>query len=56
VGRALVSTLLHWAQNNDAKRVFLQVEVNNAAAIGLYNSLGFEPLYRYETWALRPHQ
>jgi N-acetylglutamate synthase len=52
LGRALVSSLLHWAQNNDARHAFLQVDAENTVAINLYRSLGFVHAYDYETWAL----
>jgi N-acetylglutamate synthase len=50
LGRALVTSLLHWASANGAVNAFLQVDVENAAAIALYRSLGFADSYRYSTW------
>lgn len=50
LGRGLVTSLLHWALANGAANAFLQVDVNNAAAISLYRSLGFADCYRYSTW------
>jgi ribosomal protein S18 acetylase RimI-like enzyme len=51
-GRALVESLIAWARETGAARVFLQVEENNAVAIGLYRSLGFEEVYRYTEYRL----
>ena len=52
LGRALVETLLCWAVQHGAGRVFLQVEENNVVAIGLYRSLGFQEVYRYTEYRL----
>ena len=49
LGRALVSTLLGWALKQDVQKAFLQVDVTNATALGLYRSLGFQVLYDYDT-------
>ena len=43
VGRALVAALLDYAKQGDFRRVSLEVRVSNAAAIALYESLGFTP-------------
>ncbi len=53
-GRALVTSLLHWAGTNGAANAFLQVDVENAVAIALYRSLGFADCYRYSTWQILP--
>jgi ribosomal protein S18 acetylase RimI-like enzyme len=50
LGRGLVGTLLSWAQSEGAQSAFLQVDVENSAAISLYRSLGFTGCYRYTTW------
>jgi N-acetylglutamate synthase len=52
LGRALFSSLLHWAQNNGARNAFLQVDADNSIAISLYRSLGFAHAYDYKTWSL----
>jgi N-acetylglutamate synthase len=52
LGRALVTSLLHWAAANGAVNAFLQVAVENAVAIALYRSLGFADSYRYSTWRI----
>lgn len=46
-GRAVVVSALKWAKLRGAKRAWLQVETDNAVALGLYRSLGFTELYRY---------
>lgn len=45
-GRALVRTLLATAAERSVHEVFLEVGVDNAAAIGLYSGLGFDRLSR----------
>ena len=42
LGAALVRTLLDWADSREIVRVALEVVETNAAAIRLYESLGFE--------------
>lgn len=54
LGRALVTTLLHWAAANGAIKAFLQVDAGNQPAISLYRSLGFVDCYRYSTWRKLP--
>lgn len=49
LGEAVVSSLLAWATVQGAERAFLQVDVENAPALKLYERLGFLPLYRYKT-------
>ncbi len=46
-GRRLVEALLRNAAREGADRAYLQVRITNDAAISLYRSLGFEPLYLY---------
>jgi N-acetylglutamate synthase len=53
LGRRLVSTLLHWGRTEDVHKAFLQVDVTNATAFGLYRGLGFQVLYDYDTVQLR---
>ena len=36
-----------WAAERAAERSFLQVVVENRAAIGFYEHLGYEEVYRY---------
>jgi GNAT superfamily N-acetyltransferase len=44
--RSILSSL-KWAKLRGARQAWLQVEADNAAAIGLYRSLGFADVYRY---------
>jgi N-acetylglutamate synthase len=46
-GRHLVSSLLHWAKENGARRAYLQVTLDNEATLSLYSGLGFTEAYRY---------
>ena len=41
LGTALLKTLREWAQKNSIMAVFLEVAVNNVAALRLYHSQGF---------------
>jgi len=45
--RRLVLSALKWARQHGAQHAWLQVEADNAAALSLYGSLGFEEIYRY---------
>jgi N-acetylglutamate synthase len=47
IGRALVTELLSWSYANGAREAYLQVAVENTAAIALYQGLGFTEAYRY---------
>ncbi|KAF1037797.1 MULTISPECIES: GNAT family N-acetyltransferase [Delftia] len=47
LGRALVCGLLHWGRTQGAQWAELQVRTPNRVARGLYESLGFHPLYAY---------
>ena len=44
VGRALVSDLVRAASERASEKVFLEVRTKNAAAVALYQSMGFETL------------
>ena len=46
-GRVLMEALHTWGAERGAQRSFLQVVVENRAAIGLYEGLGYEEAYRY---------
>ena len=48
--RALASALAAEACARGLDRLWLQVLADNAPAIGLYASLGFEPASRYAYW------
>ena len=46
-GRGIVAAALRWARLRGARHAWLQVEADNAAAVGLYRSIGFKEIYRY---------
>lgn len=46
-GRSLVAGLLTWGWQQGASQAYLQMTKNNHPAAALYDSLGFEELYRY---------
>jgi ribosomal protein S18 acetylase RimI-like enzyme len=54
LGRNIVKGLMGWARAMACSSAYLQVEQGNAAAIGLYEKLGFRQLYAYETRILEP--
>ena len=45
--RRTIRSAMKWARQRGAKRAWLQVEADNAAAIHLYDALGFTEVYRY---------
>jgi N-acetylglutamate synthase len=49
-GRRLMHGLMGWAAEAGCHSAYLQVESTNAVAIGMYGSLGFMPVYGYQTW------
>jgi ribosomal protein S18 acetylase RimI-like enzyme len=46
-GRNLILSALKWARLRGARQAWLQVEADNAPALALYGSLGFETVYPY---------
>jgi ribosomal protein S18 acetylase RimI-like enzyme len=44
VGRALVADSLHWLRRRHARRAYVNTQVGNDSALGLYRSCGFRPL------------
>lgn len=44
VGRQMMAYLLDYANHQNAARILLEVRASNAAAIGLYESFGFEKI------------
>lgn len=47
VARSINCALGIWGEENNATRIFLQVESKNFPALELYGSLGFETMYTY---------
>ena len=45
--RTVVGSTLNWAKSSGARFAWLQVVAENTAALELYQSFGFEELYRY---------
>jgi N-acetylglutamate synthase len=50
LGRTLVAGVIGWAASAGAKRIFLQVALENDVARGLYRNLGFSDLYTAAYW------
>lgn len=48
--KALMDAVHRWAHEKGAPRTWLQVVDTNAAALGLYRSLGYDEVYRYRGW------
>jgi ribosomal protein S18 acetylase RimI-like enzyme len=46
-GREIVETILTEAARLGAKNTYLQVDIDNPAALGLYEKLGYREIYRY---------
>jgi ribosomal protein S18 acetylase RimI-like enzyme len=46
-GRSLLAALARWAEERGARRLYLQVERDNPAALGLYARAGFRERYGY---------
>ncbi|MFI4934912.1 MAG: GNAT family N-acetyltransferase [Caulobacterales bacterium] len=53
LARAVLASLLAFARGAGARRAYLQVEADNASAIALYGSAGFETVYSYQYWDRR---
>jgi N-acetylglutamate synthase len=47
LGRRIVSNLLQWGKTRGAQQAYLQVMLNNAAALHLYNKIGYREVYQY---------
>lgn len=47
LGRAVSTAALRWASRHGARHVHLQVAVDNAAAMAMYDALGFSPHHDY---------
>jgi ribosomal protein S18 acetylase RimI-like enzyme len=51
LARRLFRSLVAFAESAGARKGYLQVDEDNASAIGLYRSEGFAPAYLYRYWA-----
>ena len=47
VAKAIGHGLTKWAGTFGAKKMYLQVEIENEPALEMYRSLGFETAYHY---------
>lgn len=47
IGKDMVLHLLAWGKRQGAERAYLQVTLDNAPALHLYETLGFQEAYRY---------
>lgn len=52
LARRILGALLGEARVLGARQAYLQVEADNASAIGLYSGLGFTPAYGYRYWVV----
>lgn len=46
-GQQVVKNILAWGKQNQAKKAYLQVMLNNAPALHLYSKIGFVEKYQY---------
>jgi ribosomal protein S18 acetylase RimI-like enzyme len=46
-GRELILNILDWGKKKGATKAYLQVVMNNEAALNLYSKLGFKEIYQY---------
>ena len=53
LARAAVGNLARWAEQQGARRAYLQVQDDNTPAVALYASLGFKPHHTYTRYGLR---
>jgi GNAT superfamily N-acetyltransferase len=47
LAEAVLTAIAYWADERGARRLYLQVEVENTPARRLYERVGFTPRYRY---------
>jgi GNAT superfamily N-acetyltransferase len=47
LGRRVVTNLLQWGKTRGAQQAYLQVMLNNAPALHLYNKIGYREIYQY---------
>lgn len=52
LGTEMLTSALRWARISGAKTAWLQVEVDNASALALYDRFGFSKSYSYRYWRL----
>lgn len=56
IARGLMQQLIHYVHELQGQRIMLQVDHDNAAAIGLYKSLGFQILGTMNRWDNNVHR
>jgi [ribosomal protein S18]-alanine N-acetyltransferase len=54
IGRRLVEAMARAVKRAEARRLFLEVGTGNAAALGLYKSLGFQEVGRRNAYYQKP--
>jgi len=54
IGRRLVEAMARAVKKAEARRLFLEVATGNAAALGLYKSLGFQEVGRRNAYYQKP--
>jgi ribosomal-protein-alanine N-acetyltransferase len=54
LGRRLVETVLAWCQERNALQLSLEVRASNSAALGLYATMGFQPVGRRFQYYTQP--
>ncbi|MEK1867532.1 MAG: GNAT family N-acetyltransferase [Ensifer adhaerens] len=54
LGTEILASALRWARMRSARTAWLQVGVDNAAALSLYDRFGFHEAYRYAYWRQDP--
>lgn len=47
IGTTLVHSILNWARCHQVRSAYLQVMLDNAPALAMYNKIGFSEAYRY---------
>lgn len=56
VGRQMIKYLLDYAKEHHAERILLEVRASNAAAMGLYESFGFEKIGMRKGYYQKPKE
>lgn len=56
IARALTQAALEEIESRGQKETWLQVDENNAAAVGLYRSMGFRERLRRTSWRMQPQR